>query len=99
MPGWQTKHEKFFKIDSHFHSVGSLQHALEAVGFDVELQQTLCFRLPFQSKRWLFLETLGQLLFPSSGAVYMITTTKNIEGLTPLLLERHRSQALAQAQL
>lgn len=76
--------QTLFPKDIHFYSVDHITRVLESQGFTVELQQTACFRLPSQKKAWLFIETLGQLLLPYYGAVYMITATKQERGVTPL---------------
>ncbi|MDP1573982.1 MAG: methyltransferase domain-containing protein [Coxiellaceae bacterium] len=76
--------QALFPKNIHFYSVDYITHILQAQGFVVESQQTACFRLPSQKKGWLFLETLGQLLLPYHGAVYMITATKKELGITPL---------------
>lgn len=63
--------------------------------FEVATHQTLCFRPPVKSEETarslLWLETVGQLLLPYAGAVYVLTATKNMPGVTPLLVSGFQS--------
>lgn len=76
--------KRSFPSKTHFYSIDHVVHVLTTLGFVVEREQTVCFRLPSQKKRWLFLEMLGQLLLPFMGGVYMIVATKREAGVTPL---------------
>lgn len=69
---------------TRLYSVNTLKRALQSVGFDIELQQTLCFWPSARGRKRAALETFGQFLLPYSGAVYMIVAKKNVEGMTPL---------------
>lgn len=84
---WRLWHyffgQKLFPRHTHFYSVDHVVNLLESQGFTVMQQQTACFQLPsFKQKR--FVETIGQLLLPYCGAVYMITAIKKERGVTPL---------------
>lgn len=72
------------------HSPGKIKRCLRKVNFDTVLHETGCFRLPFKNsamaKSFLFLEALGQFFLPYAGAVYMLVATKNIPGMTPLIV-------------
>ncbi|MCX7121335.1 MAG: methyltransferase domain-containing protein [Gammaproteobacteria bacterium] len=76
------------------HSRRKIETVLRACDFDIAQQQTLCFRPLFKNKSWartfLFLEAVGQFLLPSCGGVYMMHATKNISGVTPLVVQNAR---------
>ena len=71
-------------------SAGKVKHELRKLNFDVTMHQTVCFRPPFKNKMFaryfLFLDFLGQFFLPYSGAVYIISATKDIPGMTPIVL-------------
>jgi SAM-dependent methyltransferase len=67
-----------------FHSIDKIVLQLQRLGLLVELQKTACFQLPTHKKQSAVLETLGQFLLPSLGAVYMIVASKKEVGVTPL---------------
>lgn len=70
--------------DSPFHSVffaGKIKRLLRALDFEVTQHDSFCFWPPS-----VLLETLGLFCLPYAGAVSMLVATKNIPGLTPLLI-------------
>ena len=77
------------------HSVAKIKRYLRKTNFDILMHETGCFRPPFKNiemaKSFLFLETLGQFFLPYAGAVYMLVATKNIPGMTPLLVSNFQS--------
>ncbi|PIZ03572.1 MAG: hypothetical protein COY58_08965 [Gammaproteobacteria bacterium CG_4_10_14_0_8_um_filter_38_16] len=70
-------------------SIGKVKRKLRATDCSVTIQQTICFRPPFENavraKRWFFLETWGQFFFPYFGSVFMVVAIKNVAGMTPLI--------------
>ena len=77
------------------HSPGKIRRCLRKVNFDILMHETGCFCPPLKNiataKSFLFLETLGQIFLPYAGAVYMLVATKNIPGMTPLIVSNFQS--------
>ena len=90
---WQLLHQE--KNQTILHSPGKIRRCLRKVNFDILMHETGCFCPPFKNittaKSFLFLETLGQIFLPYAGAVYMLVATKNIPGMTPLIVSNFQS--------
>lgn len=71
-----------------FYSVQKVCNWLKKSGFSIEVKKTLCFRPPFNEaaawRQWLFLETLGPLVCPHWGGVYLIVARKRYSTRTPI---------------
>lgn len=82
--------KKKFPWCGHFYSAGKIKRLLCALDFEIDMQQTACFRPPLQdavfAKKMLFLETLGQIILPGCGGVFFVVATKNDFAVTPLHL-------------
>lgn len=82
--------KKRFPWCGHFYSAGKIKRKLCALDFEIEWQQTLCFRPPIYDTKiasnLLFLETWGQIMLPNCGGVFCVVATKNVPCLTPLFL-------------
>jgi SAM-dependent methyltransferase len=62
-------------------TIGKIKRLLRAQDFDITQHDTFCFWPPN-----ILLETLGLFCLPYAGAVAMLVATKNIPGLTPLMI-------------
>lgn len=71
-----------------FYSSFKVQHWLREIGYSVENHQTLFFRPPLTNPVWikklLFIEALGQLIWPYLGGVYLIVAKKRVLTFTPV---------------
>lgn len=78
------------------HSAGLLCKWLDQNDLLVIDQRSLFFRPPLENSRLqaklLFLESMGQLCWPSCGAVNMIMAKKRLQTLTPIRLRAQKSQ-------
>lgn len=76
-------------------SVGKIKHLLSTLDFELNQHQTICFRPAFKNKlmakKFLFLEAFGQFCFPYAGSVFMLCATKNIAGMTPLVVGHYKN--------
>ena len=83
------KRKKIFPGVGRCYSLSAIKKWIRATDAEIIVQQTVCFRPPFLrhdgAKRWLFLETLGQMIAPFFGAVSMVTATKKVVDMTPLI--------------
>ena len=86
-----------------FYGMDKIKRILHRLSCDIHLQQTFCFRLPFKkvltATRWVFLESLGQFIFPSFGAAYFLMATKKVVGVTPLRSETWRKKMRVSANM
>jgi SAM-dependent methyltransferase len=78
IPPWQGK----------FISVSRIRHWLIQIGFTIVKHKTFFFLPPLSNgdtmKKILFMEKIGQTLWPCCGAVYMIIAKKTVIALTPV---------------
>lgn len=90
---WNVMHlfgrKKVFPKAGRCYSLHFLKKYLYAMDAEIIVSQTLCFRPPFLShdsaKKWLFLETLGQMIVPYLGAIALVVATKKVSEATPLI--------------
>jgi len=72
----------------HFRSAAQVCRWLKHMGFTIEEQSSLFFRVPYKTEKALkknfFLEAIGRLLWPSCGAVYFIIAKKTVTKLMPI---------------
>lgn len=84
----QSGRKKVFPKSGRCYSLHTIKKWLHQLHAEITVQQTLCFRPPFlqsdTAKKWLFLETLGQMTVPYFGAVIMVVATKKVVEMTPL---------------
>jgi SAM-dependent methyltransferase len=79
------KREKNSIWDANWLSPKKLRRRLNDVGFQVGDYQTFYFRPPTRKpKKMLFIEGLGQMLWPYCGASYMFVARKTSTELTPI---------------
>lgn len=81
------KHQQQVPWCGKFYSSFQVQHWLREIGYSIENHQTLFFRPPLKNavwiKRLLFMEALGQLIWPYLGSVYLIVAKKRVLTYTP----------------
>lgn len=103
---WNMLHcfgrKKVFPAAGRNQSLRTIKKWLCTWDMEIGVQQTLCFRPPFLQRdgmqKWLFLETLGQMLLPYFGAVVMVVATKKVVNMTPLIdLDWIKEMALSQS--
>lgn len=80
---------------NRYYAASKIKRYLRKARFEVTSHDTICFRPPVQNEalaeKYQWLETVGQLLMPYAGAVYLLTATKNMSGVTPLLVNGFQS--------
>lgn len=81
---WNCFHQTM-RFHSEFFPT-KIKRLLNSLDFEVTLHETFCFWPPSQ-----FAEVLGQFCLPYAGAVSMLVATKNIPGVTPLVIHNFRS--------
>lgn len=82
---------------ARLHGVMRVCRWLRSAGFQVKKSKRLCFRPPVTSdkslKKLLFLEPVGQLIWPAFGGVYLVVAQKRVVPLNPLLDKEFVPQA------
>lgn len=72
----------------HFYTTIRLRDWLKLLGFDVTHKQHFFHRPPVKNKAFLqrlsFLEKIGRILWPVTGAGYVLVARKRVETLTPI---------------
>ncbi len=72
----------------HFMTLTRLKDWLALLGFDVVQQRRYCYRPPWQRPRLMqqlmFMERLGQRLWPFFGGGYLLVARKRVTTLTPI---------------
>jgi len=76
---WNCFHRKA-RFDSVFFPA-KIKRLLSSLDFEVTLHESFCFWPPS-----VFLEALGLFCLPYAGSVTMLVATKNIQGMTPLVI-------------
>lgn len=71
-----------------FISVARMRRWLSKIGFEVVKHKTFFFRPPLLNKGTLFMEGMGQVLWPGCGAFYIMVAKKSVMSLTPIKQER-----------
>lgn len=70
------------------YSVFKIKKQLRQRDFGITFSTTFCFQSPFflakENRFSLLMETIGQLLFSSFGAAFMVTAVKKVPGMTPI---------------
>lgn len=73
---------------SYFYRCSKLTKILQQLGCDIVQQTSVLYRPPVNDsklfQRLLFMEAVGQLLWPSCGAAYIIVARKRVATLTPM---------------
>lgn len=71
-----------------FYSSYQMRRWLSHLGYKIEDHKTLFFRPPLKSanllRKLLFMEAMGQLLWPYLGGVYLIVAKKRVHGVKPI---------------
>lgn len=87
--GCRLRRSDHFIQNAHFYSVWRLKRWLNAIGYGIIRNQTMCFSLPgrraSESFLWRWFEVMGQVFMPKMGASYLIYAQKKTAGMTPLL--------------
>ncbi len=73
---------------AQFHGAGQVRRWLNHTGFQIVYHKSVAHRPPVSSERWLkrflFLEPMGQLLWPHLGAVHLIVAQKRVVPFTAI---------------
>jgi len=73
---------------AHFHGAGQVRRWLSHAGFQIDYHKSVAQCPPVPSDDWLkrllFLEPVGQLLWPHLGAVHLIVAQKRVVPLTTI---------------
>lgn len=84
---WPGQREKL-ALPHKLHSSYRVRSWLAKMGYQVMDHETLFFRPPLNSSKWLrrlkFIEGVGQLLWPYLGGVYLIVAKKRVNAMTPI---------------
>lgn len=85
---WLRRSDHFLR-NARLYSIWRMKQWLNAIGYGIIRNQTMCFSLPGQGERdtlwWRWLEVMGQVFVPKMGACYFIYAQKKTAGTTPLL--------------
>ena len=72
----------------HFYTTMRLRDWLKLLGFDVTQKKHFFHRPPVKNRRFMrrlnFMEKTGRLLWPVTGAGYVLVARKRVETLTPI---------------
>lgn len=79
---------KSFPWKGKFFSFTCLKKWLEMESFQICHYQSFFYRPPFETQKWLektlFLETLGKLIWPYPGGVYLVIARHKVAGITAI---------------
>ena len=85
----------FFKKQT-FLSAYQIKTQLQELEMEIIFFQTICFRPPFKDRKlvsqFMVIDVIGQFLFPSLGASFMMVASKQIGGLTIVPVVENRKQ-------
>ncbi len=83
-----SKRKQSFPWTGNFFSFSRLKKWLDAESFQICHYQTFFYRPPFEEQKCLeksfFLETLGKLIWPYPGGIYMVIARHKVAGMTPI---------------
>lgn len=89
--------ETFFKGQT-FLSVHQIKKAVRQLEMQILCSQTICFRPPLRNKKTadqlMVLDLMGQFLFPSFGAGFMMVALKEAAGVTAIPVLNNQKQLL-----
>lgn len=94
---------KFLRIKAHdfpwsnrFHSVSRIKNWLQNSGLNTLDHKSFCFVPPFSNPKWLtkfnFLETVGPLIWPFWGDIYILIAKKEAIPVNPLKVKKYRKK-------
>lgn len=82
------RHDDALLQRAQFHGAWQVRHWLSNAGFQIDYHKSVAHRPPIANERMLqrllFMEPMGQLMWPNLGAVHLIVARKQVVSLTAI---------------